>query len=81
MFSDIELKKSIAESGNNYRLKIYVEPSRIYVVHFNVFFSETTAPMVLKLHMQHDQISGNDRIRIVENPRWPPVLKIVKPIK
>ena len=31
MFTDIKMKKNIAELGHNDRLKIYVNPSKIYV--------------------------------------------------
>ena len=56
-------KKIIIELGHSEILKIYVNPSKIYVspgiqVHSNDFFSETTAPMVLKFHMQHDKAAG-----------------------
>ena len=62
-------KKSVVELGHNDHSKIYVYPSKIYVdpvfqVHLNGLFSETTALMVLKFHMQHDQTLGlqNDKI-------------------
>ena len=53
----------MAELGHNGRLKIYIDPSQIYVnpgieVHSNDLFSETPAPMVLKFHMQHDKAAG-----------------------
>ena len=31
MISDIKMKKSVAELGHNDRLKLYVDPSKIYV--------------------------------------------------
>ena len=65
MFSDIKGKKIVAELGHNDRLKIYVDPGLL--VHLYGFFSESTAPMVLKLHMQHDQTSG---IQNDKNSRW-----------
>ena len=40
--------------------------------------------MNLKFHMQHDQTSKSFRLvkfSRVENSRWPPLLKIAKPIK
>ena len=29
-----------------------------HLSHFNNLFSETTAPMILKFHMQHDKAAG-----------------------
>ena len=59
MLSDIKIKKiSVTELCHNDRLKIYVDPSKIYVYpgdHLNKIFSKTTASMVFKFHMQHDQ--------------------------
>ena len=59
------------EFGHNDHLKIYVDPSKIYIdpdfqVHLNGIFSETTVLMVLKFHMQHDQTLGllNDKIQL-----------------
>ena len=56
------------ELSHNGRLKIYIDPKKIYVnpgiqVHSNDLFSETTAPMVLKFHMQDDKALGlqNDK--------------------
>ena len=59
----IKMEKNIIELGHSDCLKIYVNPSKIYVkpgikVHSNDLFSETTAPMVLKFHMQHDKAAG-----------------------
>ena len=53
----------LTESGHSDRLKIHVNPSKINVnpgiyVHSNDLFSETTAPMILKFHMQHDKAAG-----------------------
>ena len=50
-------KKMLTELGPSDRLNIYVNPSKIYVnpgieVHSNDVFSKTTAPMILKFHMQ-----------------------------
>ena len=80
------MKKIIPELGD--RLKIYVNPSKIYVdpgieVHSNDLFSETAAPMVLKFHMQHDKAAGlqNNKSRLVRNKKWPLLLKIAKPLK
>ena len=63
MLSDIKIKKNVTELRQSDRLKIYVNPTKIYVdstiqVHSNDSFSETTAPMVLKFHMQHDNAAG-----------------------
>ena len=70
MLIDIKMKtKIIIELGHSDHLKIYVHPSKIYVdsgslVHSNDLFSETTAPMVLKFHMQHEEAARlqNDKI-------------------
>ena len=87
---DIKIKKkSVPELGHSDCLKIYVNPSKTDVdpgfkIHLNGLFSETTAPMCLKFYMQHNQTSGlqNDKkFGMVENPRWPPMLNIAKPIK
>ena len=53
-------KKMFAELGHSDGLKIYVNPSKICVspgirVNSNDLFSETTAPMIHKFHMQHDK--------------------------
>ena len=64
MLIDIKMKKKpVAELGDSDRLKIYVNPRKIYVnpgvqVHSNDLFSETTAPMILKFHMLHDKATG-----------------------
>ena len=44
-------------------------------------FCETTALIVLRFHIQHDQTVGlqNDKIQPVENSRWPLILKTAKP--
>ena len=57
-------KKSIAELGHSDRLKIYVDYWKIYVDLTSNLFSETTASLVLKFHMQHDEATGlqNDDI-------------------
>ena len=72
--------ETVAELGHNDRLKIYVDPSKIYFdpdiqVHSNDLFSKSTAPMVLKFHMQHDKVVGlqNDEVQ-------PLVLNIAKPL-
>ena len=49
--------------------------------HFSPF-SETTAPVFLKFHMQHDESAGlqNDEIQpcqVVKNQKWPLLLKII----
>ena len=56
-------KKIVTELGHSEGLKIYFNHSKIYVnpgiqVHSNDLFSETTARMVLKFHMQHDKAAG-----------------------
>ena len=63
-------KKILAELGHSERLIIYADPSKIYIdprieVSSNDVFSKTTAPMVLKFHMQHDEAAGlqNDEIQ------------------
>ena len=54
------MKKKINDSGvRSQWQKVYVDPSKNSVdpsiqVHSNDLFSETTAPMVLKFHMQHN---------------------------
>ena len=64
MLTDIKMKKkSTTELGHSDIFKIYVSPSNIYVdpsieVHSNGLFSKTTAPDVLKFHMQHDEAAG-----------------------
>ena len=64
MIIGIKMKKIVTELGLCESLKkMYVNPSKIYVnpgivVHSNDLFSETTAPMVLKFHMQHDKAAG-----------------------
>ena len=62
-------KKMLTELGHSDRLKIYVNPSKIYVspgirVNSNDLFSETTAPMILKFHMQHDKGTGLQKNKI-----------------
>ena len=81
-------KKKLTELGHSEGLKIYVNPSKIYVnpgiyVHSNDLFSETTAPMVLNFHMQHDKAAGlqNDQIPAGWESRWLLLLKIAKPLK
>ena len=39
--------------------------------------------MNLKFHMHHDQTAGLQtcKSQLVENPKWPPILKITKPLK
>ena len=70
MLIDIKMKKkSEAELGHNGHLKIYVDPKKYYVspviyVHSNDLFSETTAPMILKFHMQHDKSAGLQKNKI-----------------
>ena len=66
MLTGIKMKdiySSIAGLGQCDHLKMHVKPSKIYVnpgikVHSNDFFSETTAPMILKFSMQHDKTTG-----------------------
>ena len=63
MLIGIKMKKNVIELCIIECLKIYVNPSKIYVnpdiyVHSNDLFSETTAPMVLKFHMQHNKSAG-----------------------
>ena len=58
---------------------IYVDPG--FEVHLNDFFSETTAPMNLKFHMIRLQSFRPVKVSLVENPKWPQILKIAKPIK
>ena len=69
MFIGIKMKKNCYRIGHSEGLKMYVNPSKIYVnpgtsVHSNDLFSETTAALVLKIHMQHDKVAGlqNDKI-------------------
>ena len=62
-------KKSVVELGHSDRLKIHVNRSKIYVnpgikVHSNDLFSETTASMILKFHMQHDKAAGLQKNKI-----------------
>ena len=47
------------------------------------YFSETAAPMVLKLQMQYDEVAGhqNDKISLVENQKVALLLKKAKPLK
>ena len=87
---DIKIKKSIAELGHNGRLKIYVNPKKFHVdlgiyVHSNDLISETTAPMILKFHMQPSmtRLQGFSKIkfRLLGNQIWPLLLKIAKPLK
>ena len=63
-------------------MKIYVNPSKIDVdpgisVHSNDLFSETTATMVLKFHMQHDEVAGhqNDKIQASRESKMAAVTK------
>ena len=56
MLTDIKMKKNITELGYSDRLKMYDNPSKIYVdhgiyVHSNDLFSKSTAPLVLKFPM------------------------------
>ena len=67
MLIDIKImnKNSSAELGHNDHLKICMEPKKIYVNPgpFKLLFSETTAPIALQFHMQHDKAAGlpNDK--------------------
>ena len=65
MFIGIKMKKIVTELGHSEGLnpsKINVNPGTS--VHSNDLFSETTAPLVLKIHIQHDKVAGlqNDKI-------------------
>ena len=56
-------KRKYTELGHSEGLKIYFNPSKIYVnpriyIHSNDLFSETTSPMVLKFPMQPDKAAG-----------------------
>ena len=55
--------KMFTELGHRDHYKSFVNPSKINVnpgnqVHSNDLFSGTTAPMILKFHMQHDKAAG-----------------------
>ena len=54
---------------------IYVNPG--FKVHLNDFFSETTASMNLKFHMQHDQTAGLQtcKSQLGRESKIPPILK------
>ena len=57
------------ELGHSDRLKICVNPCKIYVnpgiyVHSNDLFSKTTSPIILKFHMQHDKAAGLQKNKI-----------------
>ena len=78
----------LTELGHCDRLKIHVNPSKIYVnpgikVHSNDSFSEATAPLILKIYMQHDKAAGlqKNKFRLLGNQKWPLLLKIAKPLK
>ena len=63
MLIGIKIKKILTELGHSDRLKIHVNPSKIYVnsgilVHSIDLVSETSAPMILKFHMQHDKAAA-----------------------
>lgn len=63
MLSATKMYKPVAEIGQSDSLKIYVDRSKFYVDPGNLFFSndlfsETTASMVLKFHIQYDQAAG-----------------------
>ena len=60
---------------------IYADPG--FQIHSNGIFSETTATMVLKLHMQHNQTLGikNDKIQGGRESRMAASAKIAKLIK
>ena len=60
----------LTELGHSDRLKIHVNPSKIYVnpgiqVHSKNLFSETTAPMILKFYIQHDKAAGLQKNKIL----------------
>ena len=57
MLSGIKMKKAIAELNSDH-LKIYVYPSKNDINPGIKVHSETTAPMVLKFHMQHEKVAG-----------------------
>ena len=62
-------KKLLTELGDSDRLKIHINPSKIYInpgikVHSHDLFSKTTAPMILKFHMQHDKAAGLQKSKI-----------------
>ena len=68
----------MAELGHSDRLKMYVDPSKIYVdVHSNDLFSETTPSVILKFHMQHDQAARlqSDQIQALRKSKEAAVAK------
>ena len=79
MLIGIKWKIFVTELGHSEHLKIYVNPSKIYVKPgiSNDLSSETTAPMVLKFHMQHNKAAGiqNDKIQAGRESIWPLLLK------
>ena len=88
MLIGIKMENNVTELGHSECLKIYVNPSKIYVkpgilVNSNYLFSKPTAPMVLKFHMQHDKAQWlqNDKIQAGRESIWPLLLKIAKPLK
>ena len=54
--------------------------SSLHLSHSNDFFSETTAPMVIKFHMQHNKAAGlqNDEIQASRESKWLLLLKIAR---
>ena len=86
--TDIKMKKKIVtELGHSNRVKIYFNPrkftSTLAFKSIQMTYSETTAPMVLKFHLQHGKAAGlqNDKFNLVGNQKWPLLLKIAKPLK
>ena len=76
------------ELGHSDCLKIHINPSKIYVnpgiqVHSYDLFSATTAPMILKFHMQHDKAAGlqKNKIQAAWESKMDVVAKIGKPLK
>ena len=53
-------KKILTELGHSDHLKICVNSSKIYVSpgFKSIQMTETTAPLILKFHMQHDKAAG-----------------------
>ena len=52
-------------------------------VHLNDLFAETTASRISNFTCSMIRLQGFGPVKVslVENPRWPPILKIAKPLK
>ena len=70
MLTDIKMIKNETELGHSDRLKIYVNPSKIYV-------DPGILQSILKLNMQHDKAAGlqTDKIQADRESEMVPVDK------